>query len=216
MKDDRDVWNAWLTEGAVFTKTYEFPMLQKCDYVPDKLTLFNNAKINRADNSCIHFYTDDCKFERVWREPMRYLKMIKRYGAVIAPDFSLYRELPLSWQIHNTYRGRALGHWWTENGITVIPNVRWGDERTYDFCFDGLPTESVVAVGSHGCVKTILDKKYFLKGFMTMLERISPKTIIVYGAVNDDIFPPLITHISNVEIKSFKSEFALSRIKEAV
>lgn len=29
-----------------------------------------------------------------------------------------------------------------KNGVDVIPNVRWGDERTFAFCFDGIPMES--------------------------------------------------------------------------
>lgn len=38
----------------------------------------------------------------------------------------------------STYQGRALAHWWGENGMEVIPNVRFADERSYEFCFSGI------------------------------------------------------------------------------
>jgi hypothetical protein len=190
-KDRRDVWNAWLLHGCQYDGKYEMPLMAACDSVPENLTSFTDAKIERANESYIHFFKDDYKSERVWRTPKHYLPLIKAYGGAIAPDFSVYREMPLAQQMYNVFRSRAIGYWWTQNGIKITPNVRWGDKRTYDFCFDGLPKHSVVAIGTHGCVKHIEDRRYFNDGFLVMLDRIKPTTVIVYGSASNRIFPPI-------------------------
>ena len=46
--------------------------------------------------------------------------------------------MPLVMQMWNTYRGRGIAVWIQNNGIEIIPNVRFGDERTFSFCFDGV------------------------------------------------------------------------------
>jgi len=212
-RDRRDVWNADLLRGCKFVGKYEMPALSACGYVPQKLTSFSDAKIKSADDTYIHCYVDDYKFERIWRMPHKYLPLMQAYGGAITPDFSVYREMPLMQQAYNIYRSRAVGYWWSRNGVKVIPNARWGDKRTYDFCFDGLPNNSVIAVGTHGCVKSCDDRRYFVEGFMKMLEVISPKTVLVYGSASDKIFPPLF--VCGVEIIKYESEFSRSRKRGA-
>jgi len=142
------------------------------------------------------------------------LPLIKAFGGAIAPDFSLYREMPIVQQMYNVFRSRALGYWWSKNGVQVIPNVRWGDKRSYKFCFDGLPKDSTIAVGTHGCIKRVDDRRFFLDGFMVMLERVEPKAIVVYGSASNKIIPPLF--VCNIEIIQFESDFSRSRKMEAV
>ena len=83
---------------------------------------------------------------RLWNNPKAYVKKLKKFRGVISPDFSLYRNMPLCMQLWNTYRNRALAVWMQDNGIEVIPNIRFNDERTYSFCFDGVEKNSTVAV----------------------------------------------------------------------
>jgi hypothetical protein len=215
-QDRRDVWNARLLRGCHFDGKYEMPMLPLCETVPKALTAVSDANIGKADGSFLHSFEDDYKFEKLWREPRRYLALVQSYGGAIAPDFSVYRSMPLAEQLNSVYRSRAIGCWWAKNGVVVVPNVRWGDKRTFEFCFGGLPQNSVVAVGTHGCVKRIRDKSPFFEGFLVMLERIHPSTVIVYGANNDDIFPPLFVYGYGVRIISFQSKFSCSHVREVV
>ena len=48
----------------------------------------------------------------------------------------------------------------------------------------------LVAVGTHGCIKRREDRLVFKLGLLKLVEKLSPKTIIVYGAAPDDIFKP--------------------------
>lgn len=35
----------------------------------------------------------------------------------------------------NTYFNRAVGYFFQKNGIPVIPNIRWSDESSFEYCF---------------------------------------------------------------------------------
>jgi hypothetical protein len=202
----KDVWNASLLQGAKYDGKWEMPIVPACHIEPTNLTAFTRAKRNLSDNSFLHFYQDDYKFERVWRNPKQYLDLLKSYGGAISPDFSVYREMPLSQQLESVYKNRVLNFWWSKNGIPVIPNVRWGDKRTYEFCFDGLPQNSVLAVGTYGSVKHVCDRNCFMDGFFEMVDRLNPKAVVVYGSTSDKIFLPLFSW--KIRIIPFESELS--------
>ena len=165
---------------------------------------------NRNDFDCwVAFYEYDRKFERLWHNPRQYLPRLQKFNGIISPDFSLYRNMPLVMQAWNTYRGRALAAWLQSNGLEIIPNVRYNDERTYDFCFDGIEKNKSVAVGTHGCLKTKEDILYFKLGLAVMVNRLTPKNIIVYGTAPDRIFQPYRNRGINILV--FESEFAKTR-----
>ena len=126
---------------------YNIPLI--CKYTkktPQHFIEFNHALTHHNNKHCyygVHFYLDDYQFERVWASPTRYVKLLRQYSCVLSPDFSLYTDMPMAMQIWNTYRSRLLGQYWQDNGINVIPTVSWSDERSYSFCFDGLPQTNV-------------------------------------------------------------------------
>lgn len=86
--------------------------------------------MGNEENVYIHFYMHDVTFRQVITNTKKYLDRFRKYGDVISPDCSLYINMPLCLQIANTYMNRAIGVYLQNNGIKVIPNVRWGDERT--------------------------------------------------------------------------------------
>ena len=206
-----DVFRSFLVEDADYEGDIELPKIKTSNLIPKKLVPFSKTMSKTwKDFDCwVMFYEHDVKFERLWNNPKRYLEKLKRFKGVISPDFSLYRNMPLVMQQWNTYRSRALAVWFQNNGIEVIPNVRFNDERTYDFCFDGIEKFKTIAVGTHGCIKSRVDKDYFKKGLAELVKRLSPKTIIVYGATPDDIFK--VYKDAGIEIISFESEFSKSR-----
>lgn len=206
-----DVFHAFLVEKAEYDGKYELPIIKTSNLLPKRVITFSKAMSKSCvDFDCwVVFYEHDKHFERFWRNPKAYLKRLKKFKGVISPDFSLYRNMPLIMQIWNTYRGRALAVWLQENGIEVIPNVRFNDIRTYDFCFDGIEKYKTVAVGTHGCIKRIEDKEYFKSGLKELVKRLSPKTIIVYGAAPADIFGEYSD--KGIRIIPFESEFSKSR-----
>lgn len=156
---------------------YQIPLIQKEPHQILRLTPFNK----KIYNSYCHFFLDDYQFERIWNQPKKYLNILKQYKGVLTPDFSLYTDYPLAVQIWNTYRNRWLGAYWQEQGIKVIPTISWSTPESYDFCFEGIPTESTIAISSVGILNDKTAIKYFKQGYKAMIDIIEPKHIIFYG-----------------------------------
>jgi predicted RNA-binding Zn-ribbon protein involved in translation (DUF1610 family) len=92
--------------------------------------------------------------------------------------------MPLALQIESIFKNRWCGAYWQELGLTVIPTVSWGDERSFHFCFDGIEEGSIVAVSTYYRENCELD---FMLGYNEMMKRIKPSAVICY----DDPFPSM-------------------------
>lgn len=209
----KDVFNAFLVSDATYSGLYEFPELKPTYYIPNKVISFSKAISSKDYNQWIHFYEDDYLFERVWRNPKKYLKIIKRFNGVILPDFSLYRDMPLSMQIWNIYRSRAIGYWLQDNGVKIIPNIRFGDFRTYGISCDGIEQHSTVSIGTYGNIKNKEDREIFLTGLDVVVKILNPSTIVVYGTLPKNIQDSLFA--KNIKIVQFQSEYAISHMEVA-
>lgn len=110
----------------------------------DKTHLEDQEHLDRM----VHFFLYDYRFERVWKKPDNDIEKLSRYRAVLSPDFSMYLEMAPVMQLYNVFRNRWCGAYWASKGIRVIPTVNWGDESTFDFCFEGIEKGSVVAVST--------------------------------------------------------------------
>ena len=141
------------------------------------------------------FYEHDINFADIVRNPEAFTDDIKRFSAVVTPDNSLYRDAPLITQIANVYRSRTIGHLFQKQGAYVITNIRWGDERSYTtavlpekFAFLGAPKNSIVSIGTYGCVQSKENKYYFREGLKAMLDELTPEVVLVYGSMPKSIF----------------------------
>ena len=126
-----------------------------------------------------------------WRNPNKFIDQLKKFKAVVSPDFSLYTDFPIALQILSCYRRQWCGAYWQHLGLDAIPDVVWGKKESYEFCFDGIPQGGTVAVSTVG-VKT--DKTWndemgslFRDGYNEMLKRIEPSTILFYGDMIDGL-----------------------------
>lgn len=207
----KDVFRAFLVKNATYSGEQEIPCLKKETTIPKNLILFSKAISSNAFDNWVCFYEDDANFERLWNNPQKYLPILKRFAGVISPDFSLYRDMPLVMQEWNIYRSRAIAHWLQENGIPVIPNIRWGDERTYALCCSGIQQGGTIAIGSHGCIKLLQEREPFKEGLDYIIRHICPDTIIVYGKAPDVIFDKY--RKSGITIKQFESDFGIAHRK---
>lgn len=146
-----------------------------------KAVPFCDAKSEKnPKKSVCHFFIDDSRFEVLWNQSQKYLPILENFKYVCAPDFSFYDEMPKIVQLYQVYRSRALAWWLFMNGCNVIPTVGWGNPRTYDFCFDGLPKDSTLAVSTNGCF-TDEGIECYRAGFKEMCERLEPSEVFVIG-----------------------------------
>ena len=187
------------------TARYNFPELKPTEtYEPVDWIRFDKALNSRRDDIGVHFYMDDYIFERIWNDADRYVDALSRFKAVIAPDFSVFRDWPIVAQMWNHYRKHYIAARLQDRGVTVYPNIRWSTEASYDWCFDGEPSQSIVAVSSVGTQKEPEAKRLFTLGYREMMKRLEPTGIIFFGPVPEEcdgnIIPvrPYYEHIREV------------------
>ena len=154
----------------------------------DDLLLIGFDKTHLEDQNhldrMVHFFLYDYRFERVWKNPDNDIEKLSRYRAVLSPDFSMYLEMAPVMQLYNVFRNRWCGAYWASKGIRVVPTVNWGDESTFDFCFEGIEKGSVVAVSTYMASEhdnRCDQKEWFMAGYNEMLRRIEPEKIICYN-----------------------------------
>ena len=178
------VYNLELVDLDRTSGKYQMPTLSKTTYIPDELIGFNYMKTSENKNVGIHCFVDDYQFERLWNNPYKYIDDIMDYNCILTPDFSLYMDMPMAMKIWNVYRSRLLGQFWQDLDIEIIPTVSWAEPETFEFCFDGIAENSVVAVSTIG-VKKDKNFKIWVDGMNAMIEKIKPSTILVYGGKVD-------------------------------
>ena len=190
---------------------YGIPQIAPTQTVGNKMIRFMDWKeCDHPEEYIAHFFYDDYKFMNAWREPEKYLSRLKRFKAVVSPDFSVYTDFPRALQILACYRRAWCGAYWQSQGIDVIPDVRWGDHGSYDYCFDGMPKGGTVAVSTVG-IRNDTDwnnkeKSLFKDGFDEMMKRLKPKTIIFYGSMIDGLEGNIIRVPSYYEEKMGKKK----------
>lgn len=200
----RDVLQDYLIEGAHFTEKWGFPILKPCHENPEKLICFSKIKDAKNIYQFVHFYENDNKILPFGRNPHKYFSQLCQFRGVIGCDFSVYRDMPFSKQVGLTFWNRTLSFWLQNHNITVIPNVRYGDERSYEFCFDGIPKNSIISIGTHGCTKSKDDIIFHIKGISEAIKQLKPELILFYGAVVEDLKALLL--IKNIPYKKFNSD----------
>lgn len=178
-----------------------FPELGPADVRPDDLMGFNYAKSTDADakrgNGC-HVFIDDYQFECVWTSPERYLDALKLFGCVLTPDFSLYMDMPAPMQAWNRYRSQALGRYWQDNGLTVVPTLGWAQPEGYTFCFEGMPMHSTVATSTAGVKGDAGALAVWMDCIREAMRRIEPSRVLLYGGdVGFDFGDAEVVHYGN-------------------
>ena len=183
----------------------KIPIIPKFQEKPgdfDDLLLIGFDKTHLEDQNhldrMVHFFLYDYRFERVWKNSDNDIEKLSRYRAVLSPDFSMYLEMAPVMQLYNVFRNRWCGAYWASKGLRVIPTVNWGDESSFDFCFEGIEKGSVVAVSTYMASEHdnhCDQKEWFLAGYNEMLRRIEPEKIICYNTP----FPEMQGNIIDVD-----------------
>lgn len=196
-----DFHKLWMLDFVELTEQ-GYAKVPATDVVPDEysdFSMYGMVPLVFKRIAACHFYLDDYRFERVWNKPEMYLDILSDYKAVIQPDFSLYRDMPVPIQKWNKYRSNLLAAYWAAKGIPVVPNLVWSDESSYEWCFEGIPKNSVVSTTALGAIRDKEAYAMWKDGFTAALEATQPHTVLFYGQIPDYEFP------SGVVVKAYKN-----------
>lgn len=178
-------YNLYFNDISRTAGRFEMPVIEKQNVpVPKQLSSFTNV-INTKDEAAkrcgVHFFSDDYKFERIWRSPDMYISKLTEFECALTPDFSLYLDMPIAMQVWNVYRSRLIGQIMQDYGIKVVPTVQWSDERSFEFCFDGIEKGCICAISTIGVKRDDNAIKIWEAGTAEMIKRIEPTEIWCYG-----------------------------------
>lgn len=204
-----------LVETAFFDGVFEIPHIDAPEkiIIPQKgMVPFSLRERSLLCEDFVCFYEHDVNFREILTDTENYVEDLKRFPGVITPDCSLYLDAPLCVQIASIYLNRAVGYYLSKQGLYVVPNIRWGDERTFTrepfkeaVAFQGVDRHSIVSVGTYGQIRSHESKKVFRAGLVEMLKELEPKVVLVYGAMPDSIFGDLVSKTEFIQFQDWTS-----------
>lgn len=179
---------SWYPAGQASHTEWQIPIIPAPSIEP--LPKMSRGYDKRSNSPCLretvlHGYLSDRKLRTHLRAPGRWVTRFNGSWGIVAPDFSIWLGSPPDRKIFAVRMSRAVGLFHALRGIRVIPNLRWGDSRDYDFCFLGVEQGSAVAVSNHGLWNDQLLRHNFLSGLPVMAERIQPKVVFVHGTTDN-------------------------------
>ncbi len=136
------------------------------------------AETNTKESTSILTITNLNEFGN---SPKSILRNSQNMLAVLRLIFSLYLDMPKAMMIWNAYRSRMIGQVMQRYGIEVIPTLSWGYEDTFEFCFEGLPKNSIVSISTVGVSNDDESLRVRKAGVDESIKRLKPKAIILYG-----------------------------------
>lgn len=187
-----DSFHAFLVDGAKFTSEEEYPIIRK-DMVPEepptKVMPFFKAITYRGDLSeyYIYFFSQDKTFERVRKNPKKYLSFFKRCKGIIGFDFSVHTDMQLVKQKSQINDNLSLSFYYANNGIPLIPNARGGVDIINKEYLEALPKNSYIALGVHGFIKYKYQKHEWRVWIRYLIDKLAPRGFIVIGHLPNDI-----------------------------
>ncbi len=191
-----DSFQAYLVEGAKFTAVEEYPIIP-CDFIPTeipkKILPFQKAINYQGDLSETYIctYSPDGTFERIRRNPRKYLGFFERTAGLIGFDFSIHTDMNMIKQKAQMNDNLSLTYFFGARGNKVIPNIRCGVDELLPEFLSAIPRKTLIAVGTHGFIKYKFEKYEWYCFLEKVLKELEPSGVVVYGSLRDPIFDDL-------------------------
>ena len=155
--------------------------------IPERIQSFSMSLVHPDYNAWLHFYENDEKC-KAYTEGLRpFVEHIKKFKGVVTLDRSIGWCDPLEIQQDADNLNKFSRTQFANNGIPYIINVRFGDEKSYPFCFRDVPQNSILFVGNHGTQRYADYKAVQFAGKCKIIERLHPRILLVYGSIDERI-----------------------------
>lgn len=179
-----DSFQAFLVEGANFTDVEEYPIIEEWmipDVPPKKIMPFDKALNYQGDLSEVYIctYARDCTFERIRRNPKRYLDFFEKCAGLIGLDYSVHSDMPIIKQKAQMNDNLSLSYYYGKEGNKLIPNIRYGIDELADEFLSAIPKHKLIAIGTHGFIKELPEKAEWYCFLEKIIKTLEPSGIIV-------------------------------------
>ncbi len=202
----RDVYLAYLIDGANRTKTDEFPVIESwmvATEPPKEIIQWDRRRdVTDPKDTAICFYCNDYGFTPILGNPKNYVDKLKQFKMVVGIDASPYDSMPIVVQKSQIYLNLAITYYFGSQGIRIIPNIRIGDNRTLS-SLEAYPKHTLIAIGTNGFIKRLNNRYIFAEQVQKIVDFLEPSGICVYGPVDDEIFNYVI--LKGISIYQFDS-----------
>ncbi|MFG6426011.1 MAG: DUF4417 domain-containing protein [Muribaculaceae bacterium] len=168
---------------------------------------------NMYGHGILHFYTDDYRWQSVYKHPEKILKY--NPGSIVEPNYSLFNETPMAFGLQGIYKKRWIGRQMQERGIGVFVDLNVAN-KFYAANLFGVPK----GYGAF-CTRGYSDRIPALEYEYMIAQRVADgnrMTFVVYGG-GEDVKAWCRDHgcVYITPIVSIKSKLkAIERMKENV
>ena len=140
-----DYFNLDILNTLPVSESNEMPILEAYNgEIPDRMVAFDEAYRKKDTDCIVHFYEDDRRFLRLFRNPNKYLDFLKACALVIEPDLSQYADMPYALRQFHAYLNRVMAAFLQHNKCRVVSNLTWSLPDSYQYSLSGRPKDSVV------------------------------------------------------------------------
>jgi hypothetical protein len=183
----KDVFNAYIFKNTKLVSKEEYPLLEY-KYIsrelPKNIIPFDKIKYCKIPKETyVCFYCQDKNFLKVIKNPKNFLGVLRKFDGIIGLDFSIYTDMPKIQQKYNIMVNLSITEYFAEQGIKIIPNIRFGTESTFEDYKEAIPRNTFLAIGTYGSIKTKKQKNIWLDVIIKIIEEFEPRGIIVYGSL---------------------------------
>lgn len=213
-KEIEDSFKAFLIEKAQLTDKEGYPKIRK-DMISknlpiDIITFEESLKIPKGQRKkyFVCSFAPDKSFMRIYNNPKRYIDYFKQFAGILGFDFSVHSDMPLIVQKTQMNVNLSLTYYYGNNGISVIPNIRTGSNYISEEFYETIPKNVLVAVGTHGFIKSRVQRYEWYYCLREIINKLNPSGIIVYGTLRGKLFDkikemvPIYQYDSWIEKKS--------------
>lgn len=191
--------NMHLAKNMQFTEENGIPIVNRYTGPVDfNVFPFAERKKHSGIQEGLHFFTDDYKYcSAITANLERTTYSMINYDFLYEPDCSLYVGDKKGFNIQSIIISRFAAAYWQSCGFNVIPVASWGDVNSFEYCFEGLPTESVIAVCGIGHSHCTAAKTLWEYAINTLVTLKHPTHLIIFGGNDIPKIDLPVTHIKD-------------------
>ena len=149
--------------------------------VPRELVAFSKASRTNLEGKIVHFYEYDYIIDAIWRNPSKYIEMLKRATAVIGPDFSVNPRYPGEVNAWSLFKIRVISHYMQKNGITLIPNIPICGAKDSNYLWKSCESGGIYAISNVQAYNNYFSRHQWYGFVREVINRLNPESLIVYG-----------------------------------